>query len=59
MSLKVQPPWTRPEETAVVGKAILKPDSPYRLIGEQLFTQFREADYADLYSGEASRGYHR
>lgn len=56
MSLKVRPPWKMPEETAVVGQAIIKPDSPYRLIGEQLFPQFREADYADLYSAEGKPG---
>jgi len=52
MCLKVQEPWPMPEETARVGKVILKEDSPYRLIGEKLFERFQEQDYADLYSPE-------
>lgn len=56
MSLKVQPPWPMPCETAAVGKALLKADSAYRLIGDQLFGQFSEQDYADLYSLEGKPG---
>jgi len=56
MCLKVQEPWPMPEETARVGKVILKEDSPYRLIGEKLFERFQEQDYADLYSPEGKPG---
>ena len=56
MCLKVQPPWPMPAETAAVGKVILRADSPYRLIGEQLFERFSEQDYADLYSPEGKPG---
>lgn len=56
MCLKVQPPWPMPSETAAAGETILKADSPYRLIGEQLFGQFSEQDYADLYSPEGKPG---
>lgn len=56
MCLKVRPPWPMPPETAAVGKAILKEDSPYRLIGERLFEGCRENDYADLYSMEGKPG---
>jgi hypothetical protein len=47
--LKVQEPWPMPPETERIGKAILKADNPYRLIGEELFERFHEQDYADLY----------
>lgn len=52
MSLKIQPPWPMPPDTAEVGKTILREDSTYRLIGEQIFMKFREEDFADLYSTE-------
>jgi transposase len=56
MCLKVQPPWGMPAETAAIGKAILKEDSPYRLIGDRLFERYSENDYADLYSPEGKPG---
>lgn len=56
MCLKVQEPWPMPQETEKVGKAILKEESPYRLIGERLFERFHEQDYADLYSPEGKPG---
>ncbi len=56
MCLKVQEPWPMPEETAMVGKVILKEDSPYRLIGEKIFEKFHEGDFADLYSPEGKPG---
>ena len=56
MCLKVQEPWAMPHETEKVGKAILKEDSPYRLIGEKLFEKFQEQEYADLYSAEGKPG---
>jgi transposase len=56
MCLKARPPWPMPAETAAVGKAILKEDSPYRLIGDRLFDRYSEYDYADLYSAEGKPG---
>lgn len=56
MCLKARPPWPMPAETAAVGKAILKEDSPYRLIGDRLFDRYSEHDYADLYSAEGKPG---
>jgi len=56
MCLKAQPPGPMPPETAAVGAALLKEDSPYRLIGDQLFAQLSEAAFADLYSAEGKPG---
>ena len=56
MCLKVHPPWLMPLTTAAVGKAILKEESPYRLIGDRLFDEYSEYDYADLYSAEGKPG---
>jgi hypothetical protein len=44
MCLKVQEPWPMPQETAMVGRATLKEDSPYHLIGEKMFDKFHEQD---------------
>jgi len=52
MSLKPQPPRPMPEEMAVLGAKLLPADSPYRLVGDQLYEQCHEADYADLYLAE-------
>ena len=52
MSFKPQPPRPMPEELAVLGPKLLGPDNPYRLIGEQLYEQYDEADYVDLYHAE-------
>lgn len=56
MCLKVQLPWPMPEETERIGRKLLKEQDAYRLIGDQLFEQLREADYADLYSAEGKPG---
>ena len=56
MCLKVKPPWGMPRETEIVGKALLREESPYRLIGEQLFNRHSEEEYADLYSAEGKPG---
>lgn len=56
MSLKVQPPWPMPAETAAVGQVIMKAESPYRLIGDKLFDKINEVEYADLYSSEGKPG---
>jgi hypothetical protein len=47
MSLKIQPPRPMPADTAAVGRVLLKENSPYRLIGEQLYVEFRDEDFAD------------
>ena len=56
MCLKVKPPWPMPAETAEVGKKLLKAESAYRLIGEKLFEQLHERDYADLFPPEGQPG---
>lgn len=56
MSLKIQPPRPMPPETASVGQVLLKEDSPYRLIGEQLYEEFRDEDFADLFPAEGQPG---
>ena len=56
MCLKIQPPWPMPRDTGEVGKILLKPDSPYRLIGDKLFGRFHEQEYADLYPAEGQPG---
>jgi transposase len=56
MCLKIHEPWPMPEETRRIGQKLLKANDPYRLIGDHLFEQWREADYADLYSAEGKPG---
>ena len=56
MSLKVQPPWSMPPETAALGKVLLNENSPYRLIGDSLFDKTTEHDFAELYSPEGKPG---
>jgi transposase len=56
MSLKPQPPREMPEETARIGSQLLASDSPYRLVGEQLYAKYRDEDYADLYPAEGQPG---
>jgi transposase len=56
MCLKAQAPWPMPVETATVGEAVLKEDSPYRLVGDKLFTGLSDTDFADLYSREGKPG---
>jgi transposase len=45
-----------PAETEVVGQAVLKEESAYRLIGDRLFETIREAEFADLYSAVGKPG---
>ena len=52
MSFKPKPPRPMPEELVMLGPKLLRPDSPYRLVGEQLYEQFDEGDYVDLYHAE-------
>jgi transposase len=56
MSLKPQPPREMPAELARIGAKLLPPESPYRLVGEQLYAKYRDADYADLYPAEGQPG---
>ena len=52
MSLKPQAPRAMPIEMLHIGIALLAPDNPYRLVGERLYEEYREADFADLYPVE-------
>lgn len=52
MSFKPKPPRRMPKELAELGPKLLPPSSPYRLIGEQLYEQYDEAEFADLYHAE-------
>ncbi len=56
MCLKIQAPWPMPEETQRIGQKLLKEQDPYRLVGDQLFEQVHEEEYADLYSAEGKPG---
>ena len=56
MSLKPKPPRSMPEDLAILGPRLLSPDSPYRLVGDKLYEQYREADYAGLYHPEGKPG---
>jgi transposase len=56
MCLKARQPWPMPPETAAIGEALLTDDSPYRLVGDQLFVQLSDAEFADLYSAEGKPG---
>lgn len=52
MSLKLQLPRSMPAELAYLGARLLSADSPYRLIGDQLFGHYADVDFADLYASE-------
>lgn len=56
MCLKIHPPRPLPEEMKRIGRTLLKENDPYRLIGDQLFEQLQEEEYADLYSVEGKPG---
>lgn len=56
MSLKPQPPREMPEETARIGNQLLASESPYRLVGEQLYAKYRDEDFVDLYPAEGQPG---
>lgn len=57
MCLKPRKPWPMPKETGEIGEKILSGDSVYKLVGDDLFNQFTEADFADLYPEEGKPGY--
>lgn len=52
MSFKPRAPRPMPDDLARLGPKLLRCDSPYRLVGEQLYEQYDEADYVDLYHPE-------
>ncbi len=52
MSFKPQPPRDMPPEIAAWAANHLPPDSPYHLVGETLYAQFHDLDFADLYHVE-------
>lgn len=52
MSFKPRPPRRMPKELAELGPKLLPSGSPYRLVGEQLYEQYNEAEFADLYHAE-------
>jgi len=56
MCLKIQSPWPMPAETERIGRKLLKENDVYRLIGDRLFEQLNEEEYADLYSAEGKPG---
>jgi transposase len=45
-----------PKDLAELGSKLLPPSSPYRLVGEQLYEQYDEAEFADLYHVEGKPG---
>ena len=56
MSLKPQPPREMPAELTRLGAQLLPPESPYRLVGDQLYAKYRDEDYSDLYPAEGQPG---
>src|SRR5438552_13373660 len=56
MSLKPKAPREMPPELAPLGTILLSAHSPYRLIGEQLYAQYREEEFVYLYHPEGKEG---
>jgi len=56
MCLKIHPPWPMPAETERIGRKLLRENDVYRLIGDRLFEELNEEEYADLYSIEGKPG---
>jgi transposase len=52
MSFKPQPARPIPEELAHLGAKLLAADNAYRLIGDRLYAQYDEAEFAELYAAE-------
>jgi transposase len=52
MCLKPQPPRPMPPEMAAWGAKHLTDDDPYKLIGDQLYEDYHDEDFADLYHKE-------
>jgi len=49
MSLDLQSPRQIPSEIATWGAEMLPSDNPYRRIGDTLYQQYHDEDFADLY----------
>jgi transposase len=49
MCLKPQPPQPIPEATAALVRDLFEEASVYQFVGDVLFEQFRDEDFADLY----------
>lgn len=56
MSLKPAPSRPMPADLAVLGAKLLPADRPYRLIGDQLYATYQNADFVDLYPTEGQPG---
>lgn len=56
MCLKSQSPGPIPPEVLAWGEKHLTPESPYRYVGEILFPQWKDEDFADLYHPEGKPG---
>lgn len=52
MSLKIRPPRPLPDDVAKLGQLLLPTGSPYRYVGDDLYPQLNEADWADMYPAE-------
>jgi len=52
MSLKPKPPRPMPPEVAAWGAKHLDDDDPYKLIGDLLYEDYHDEDFADLYHKE-------
>jgi hypothetical protein len=48
MCLKPQPARPMPEETGRIGAALLDAASPYRFIGDTLYVQFADEEFASI-----------
>ena len=56
MSLKPRPPRPMPPDIAAWGTKHLAADDPYKLVGDRLYEQYRDEDFADLYHKEGKPG---
>jgi len=52
MSLKPKAPRAMPDEMQRLGTILFADGNPYRLVGERLYEQYRDEDFADLYPAE-------
>jgi len=52
MSLKVHPPRQLPDDVRQLGNQLLPAGNPYRYVGDHIYPQLNEADFAFLYPAE-------
>jgi transposase len=52
MCLKPQPPQPIPDAIAALVRGLFEESSVYQFVGDVLFEQFRDEDFADLYPKE-------